>query len=326
MHGGAVLLSAINAHLNHNTFADNFLTSQFGASGRDLYGSNRAKVYIENNLFADTTSPPSAAPFLTPAQLAVSQIGSGDLGTGGELLDIISMGHNLTTDNSLSKVVNYSIANGDISNGTQLLEPKALNGGLTPDYALVPGGQAIGNGDDVGPPIDQDGHPRPVPPSGHSSIGSTDNLTPSPSPVPLVFVVNNSNDSGPGSLRDAVLDADAHGQYSEIDFDSSASPYNIVLTSGAIPITVPMQINASGSNRSGFGASRVQGLYVGPAVEPQCRPAVAVVEAPDVGRRRGDALEALGARVSDLDAVFRGRETWRTLSGSRSGSSSMSNR
>ena len=72
-----------------------------------------------------------------------------------------------------------------------------------------------------------------------------DRLT--PSPVPLVFTVNNDNDSGPGSLRYEITSADASDVYSEIVFNSAASPYNIILTSGPIDITVPMQVNATGS-------------------------------------------------------------------------------
>ena len=75
-----------------------------------------------------------------------------------------------------------------------------------------------------------------------------DRLT--PSPVPLVFKVTNDNDSGPGSLRYEIQSADAGGVYSEIVFNAGASPYNIVLTSGPIDITVPMQVNATGSQRS----------------------------------------------------------------------------
>ena len=72
-----------------------------------------------------------------------------------------------------------------------------------------------------------------------------DRLT--PSPVPLVFTVSNDNDSGPGSLRYEIGAADASSVYSEIVFNSGNSPYNIVLTSGPIDITVSMQVNATGS-------------------------------------------------------------------------------
>jgi len=173
-HGGALLLSGIDAFINHCTFTDNFVTGSSGVSGRDLYGANFAKVYIENDLFADFNLSGTAA--------AVSEIGAQHTYTSGKnkgkFVEIISMGHNLTTDNSLAKVTNYNVQNGDIASGHQLLCAKAINGnGKTPTYALEPGGQAIGGGDTQSSQdaIDQDGNSRPI--NGNpSSIGATETI------------------------------------------------------------------------------------------------------------------------------------------------------
>ena len=158
-HGGGIYLNVPDAYLDHLTFTDNFVTGSVGVSGRDLYVAG-GKTYLENDLFADYNLS------TTSGAGSVSEIGGPTFTSGrmkGEFAFIISMGHNLTTDNSLAQVQNFNIQNGDIANGFQLLDPKAINlEGLTPTYDLVPGGQAVGGGDAVGPPIDQNNEWRPT--------------------------------------------------------------------------------------------------------------------------------------------------------------------
>ena len=148
-----------DAYLDHLTFTDNSVTGSVGVSGRDLYVAG-GKTYLENDLFADYNLS------TTSGAGSVTEIGGPTFTSGklkGQFLYIISMGHNLTTDNSLAQVQNFNIQNGDIANGFQLLDAKAINGeGLTPTYDLVDDGQAIGGGDAVGPPIDQDNATRPI--------------------------------------------------------------------------------------------------------------------------------------------------------------------
>ena len=71
----------------------------------------------------------------------------------------------------------------------------------------------------------------------------------------LTFTVNNLNDSGSGSLRQAVLDANANGGYDEIQFAVNGT---ILLTSGEIVISDALTISGPGASRltvSGNGAS-----------------------------------------------------------------------
>ncbi len=75
---------------------------------------------------------------------------------------------------------------------------------------------------------------------------------------PTTFVVTNTNDSGAGSLRQAVHDAD-YAPGSEIDFDPSLTG-TIVLTSGELDVTNIMTIVGPGADIlavSGDNASRV---------------------------------------------------------------------
>ena len=78
------------------------------------------------------------------------------------------------------------------------------------------------------------------------------------------FTVTNTDDSGPGSLRQAILDANAAGTDDVISFDAGvfSYPQNITLTSGQLVAegNGSLTINGPGANLltiSGNNASRV---------------------------------------------------------------------
>jgi uncharacterized delta-60 repeat protein len=76
------------------------------------------------------------------------------------------------------------------------------------------------------------------------------------------LVVTNTNDSGPGSLRQAVLDANAAAGANVITFDASVfnTPRTIALTSGVIALASDLTITGSGTSLltvSGNNASRI---------------------------------------------------------------------
>src|SRR5207245_6667592 len=68
--------------------------------------------------------------------------------------------------------------------------------------------------------------------------------TPAPTPCPGGYAVCNTNDSGHGSLRQAILDASAGDT---INFAPSVT--TITLTSGELVIDKYMTINGTGANR-----------------------------------------------------------------------------
>jgi CSLREA domain-containing protein len=79
--------------------------------------------------------------------------------------------------------------------------------------------------------------------------------------APLTFVVTNTNDSGAGSLRQAIADANDEGQFDFIRFniptsdpgyDASTQVYSINLTSGELAITSLMSIDG-GNARIAIG-------------------------------------------------------------------------
>ena len=78
--------------------------------------------------------------------------------------------------------------------------------------------------------------------------------------------VTNTNDSGPGSLRQAILNANANPGLDTIDFAPGLSG-TIVLTSGELQITDDVTIDGPGADRlsvSGNNASRVFDVDVDP--------------------------------------------------------------
>ncbi|MGD1871795.1 MAG: DUF4347 domain-containing protein, partial [Mastigocoleus sp.] len=74
------------------------------------------------------------------------------------------------------------------------------------------------------------------------------------------FVVNNTNDSGSGSLRQAIEDANANGEADTITFDAALNGQTITLTSGELLITDDINIQGNGADQlsvSGGNTSRV---------------------------------------------------------------------
>src|SRR5262249_4466739 len=78
--------------------------------------------------------------------------------------------------------------------------------------------------------------------------------------VPSTFTVRNLADSGPGSLRQAVLDANDRPRADTIRFAPAAREGTIALTSGELSITDDLILDGPGVHRltiSGNDASRV---------------------------------------------------------------------
>src|SRR5439155_12063100 len=67
--------------------------------------------------------------------------------------------------------------------------------------------------------------------------------------APAVFEVTNANDAGPGSLRQALLDANAAPSADTITFDSTffAAQRTIALTSGELPVSDAVTITGPGA-------------------------------------------------------------------------------
>ncbi len=82
------------------------------------------------------------------------------------------------------------------------------------------------------------------------------------------YTVTNTNDAGPGSLRQAVLDANANPGPDEILFDSSVSG-TVGLSSGALDIDDSLVVSGPGADEltlDGAGASAIFAVDDSPPV------------------------------------------------------------
>src|SRR5262249_1969395 len=65
--------------------------------------------------------------------------------------------------------------------------------------------------------------------------------------VPATFTATNTNDAGAGSLRQAILDANADSVADQIVFDPGVNGQTITLSSGDMLISEPLNITGPGS-------------------------------------------------------------------------------
>src|ERR1044071_9162559 len=241
--GGAVFVLAENNNYGHatvigSTIASNRIDSfQSYNSGGGI--SSYAGVFMANSIVAGNTAP--SAPDCQ--------------GSFDSRYDLIG-----NTNGASGFNPNY----GDLINVDPMLGPLQDNGGPTPTMAPLQGSPAIEKGKAVGLYTDQRGLPRPVDNPNVSNalyygtafdIGAVE-------VQPGSLVVLNTNDNGPGSLRQAIVDASADATalgYDIISFTPQVTG-TIVLTNGELSISQGLTINGPGANVlavSGNNASRV---------------------------------------------------------------------
>ena len=184
-----------------------------------------------------------------------STLGVGDVIHGPPT--VISLGYNLCSDNGNGYLTNAT----DQINTDPMLGPLQDNGGPTPTQAPLCGSPAIDKGTNLtGFAADQRGAPRisDDPNVANANGGDGTDIGAVESPTRL-FTVLNTNDSGPGSLRQAILDANTNAGMDVIEFAPSAYG-TITATSGELLITDCLFINGPGATNvavNGNAASRV---------------------------------------------------------------------
>ena len=163
--------------------------------------------------------------------------GAANCAGAGVSTPLISLGSNLDTDGTC----NFN-ATGDISNADAMLGPLQDNGGLTFTHEVLLGSAAIDKGDDTAAPAtDQRGVDRPQ--GAASDIGAFESDECS-------LVVINTNDSGSGSLRDAIICANATPGLDTITFDIPGAGAHTIQPLTQLPdITDPVIID--GYSQSG---------------------------------------------------------------------------
>ncbi len=198
------------------------------------------------------------SPVTTVRNTIVANNDGGDLvalADPGGTPTVTSLGFNLTSDDG------GGFLNGtdDQINTDPLLGPLQYNGGETPTRMLLAGSPALDNGEAGG--VDQRGVARRFEIPGVGSAGNGD-----ASDIGAVevhaLIVSSTDDSGIGSLRQALTDANANTDLDDILFDDLVFnvPRTIRLASALPVIAKDLTINGPAANRltvSGNHQSRV---------------------------------------------------------------------
>ena len=245
--GGGAISSAGTTTITNSTFSGNSVSGSFSGSAINVRetvtlqnvtitqntGANTGAVRvngsdtlnIRNTIIAENTST-------THNDLSVA-------GTG----TVNDLGNNLIGDGTgQSDLVDGVNGNQVGTSGTPLdpmLSVLADNGGPTWTHALLAGSTAIDAGTATGGPAsDQRGTAR----DGSPDIGAYEYV----SPFVNTFTVINTNDSGAGSLRQAILDANASAGHDLIDFNiAGAGVHTIAVDSALDLITDSVELNAT---------------------------------------------------------------------------------
>ncbi|MBW3539574.1 MAG: right-handed parallel beta-helix repeat-containing protein, partial [Planctomycetes bacterium] len=143
-------------------------------------------------------------------------------------------------------------ASGDVLNpaGGAKLGPLQDNGGTTFTHALLPGSPAIDAASaSLAPGFDQRGLSRPQDGDGNGTsipdIGAFELRS---------FVVTTTSDSGAGSLRQALLDANAHAGFDAVVFNIPGTGVQTISPASALPtVTDPVVID--GATQPGYATT-----------------------------------------------------------------------
>lgn len=224
--GGGLRLGSGSDAIEHSTITNNAAAGANDAGGLLLAGTvNLRNTIIAGNLEPDVAETPGGRAFSQGFNLignpgAVAFGGPGDQsGVTGAPLD-------------------------------PLLAPLASNGGGTPTHFLLPGSPALDRGAALDASSDQRGRRRPfdatgvVGPGDQSDIGAVEMQ---------LLVVDNANDDGAGSLRQALRDANADPAPSDVVFDPAvfrARRTRAIDLQSVLPdITTSMTIAGPGADR-----------------------------------------------------------------------------
>ena len=234
--GGFVVTSNGMLVLENSTVANNSAANDGGG----LMMTGDAEVSLNNVTFAGNSAERGGGVYIQNSAPSLQNTIVADSPSGGNCggKPINSLGNNLSSDGSCD----FS-ASGDLLNADPLLGPLNDNGGPTPTMALLAGSPAINAGNnDTCLATDQRGVTRPQ--GDTCDIGSFEWEAESLH----TFVVTNTEEIGAGSLRQAILDANATpnlpDSLDEIQFDIPGEGVKTIALSSALPaITDPVVID-----------------------------------------------------------------------------------
>jgi hypothetical protein len=244
--------------ITNSTFSGN--SSAIGGGIENLKGSSgTSTVWIANCTLSGDTAPAGSGIY---NQRGTVQFGStilnetNSVAVSNYLGSVISLGYNLCRDNGGGFLTNAT----DQINTAPLLGPLQDNGGPTFTRAPLPGSPAIDKGKDFsGSATDQRGMQRTFDkaaiPNAAGGDGTDIGAVESQS-----YSVVNTNDSGTGSLRQAIADSNAQPGTNTIDFAPSAYG-TILLTSGELLITNNVFIAGPGATNEMVDGNRKDRIF-----------------------------------------------------------------
>lgn len=260
---GDVHLDAERWSIVNSTIAENSSTVSFGGGIGLVNTAVESIVFITNSTITSNSAATIGGGIGTLGGTASitleSSVVSGNNGLSSPEIAVPNVTAGRSALGSSSGIKSFTDSGGNLPFGVPLnLGPLANNGGPTPTFQPMTGSPLINAGGNSNPanfPTDQRGFPRVT--GGQADIGAIETAS-----AASFFVVTSTSDSGPGSLRQAVLDANASLDASVISFDPVlfAVPQSVVLTSGALTITSSVVIEGPGAallTVSGNNSSRI---------------------------------------------------------------------
>jgi hypothetical protein len=231
--GGIYNTAQLTVTLTSSTVSGNSAS----ANGGGIYNDGGG-IITRNTLDAGNGAPNAPDLFGSLTSQGHNLIGDGTGGNGYDPTDLVG-----TSDNPINPK----------------LDPLQDNGGPTPTMAPLPSSPAIDAGDPTdAPPTDQRGLPRVL--DGTIDIGAVELR---------VFHVTSTADTGPGSLRQAILDANATPGTNGIAFSLGAGGVQTIAPTSPLPaVTNPVEID--GATEPGYaGMPRIEltGESAGPGAD-----------------------------------------------------------
>ena len=247
--GGGVALGA------YDHFVNSTIAANSAPTGGGLYGIGSI-VAVTNCTIAgnSTTSSSGAGIYFTSGSFEIgNSVVAGNTRSGGEADcsgSFTSLGYNFIGLTNGSTGWNGP---GDIAGRSGIalnpeFSPLQDNGGPTPTLAPLFYSPIIDQGYSFGTTTDQRGMPRPNDdPSIPNAAGGDGSEIGACETGARSFVVTNTGDSGPGSLRSALAIANGTADFSTITFASNVVG-TIYLTSGELPINASLNLIGPGAN------------------------------------------------------------------------------
>ncbi|WP_419195274.1 DUF4347 domain-containing protein, partial [Novipirellula herctigrandis] len=240
--GGAIYNenSSISMSLTNVTISNN----QAVTNGGGIYNKNSSLTIVNSTITlnsADTGggiwSTGGPIPDLLNTIVAGNTAGTANPDVQG---DFVSSGNNLIGDVGTAT----GFGGSDITGQSPLLAALADNGGFPRTHALLTGSPAINTGATTGAPaVDQRGMTRDISPD----IGAFEAAS-------ATFVVTTTADSGAGSLRQAIIDANASTGADIITFSIAGTGVHIITPIGALP-TITERVTIDATTDDSFAAN-----------------------------------------------------------------------